>query len=236
MHKDLDALFGLQTVDSEMMLVQRALHGLDQGQAELTALQQATESHASAHQALHRATRDMTDADLEQKGVEVKKKQFEDKLYGGRVQAFKELETIQQEIAALGRRRGDLDERILALMDEVETLTPLESAARSALDAAQNAYDTKQVSYSKRTALLTAKLKELTAQRSERLPAIPDDLLRRYDAIRAHGQGVGIGRIDAGRCGACHTNLPAQTVHSMKHGGTLRTCDNCGRMLCWGSE
>jgi predicted nucleic acid-binding Zn-ribbon protein len=236
MHNDLQALYKVQEADSEIMLVQRALHGLDKGQAELAALQEVTEKHDEAHRALHQASRDLTDSELEQKSVETKKKQCEDKLYGGRVSAFKELEALQQEIVALDRRRGDLDVRILTLMDDVERLTPLEAAARAVMEKARRAHDAKVAAHAKRTGLLAAKLQELQRLRAERLPAVPADLLRRYDNIRSHAHGVGVGRIDAGRCGACHTNLPAQTIHSVKHDLGLRTCDNCGRMLCWGSD
>ncbi|MCX6360947.1 MAG: C4-type zinc ribbon domain-containing protein [Armatimonadetes bacterium] len=236
MHEDLQALYKVQEADSEIMLVQRALHGLDKGHAELAALQEATEKHTEAHKALQQATRDLADSELEQKTVETKKKLCEDKLYGGRVTAFKELEALQQEIAALDKRRGDLDVRILTLMDDIERLKPLDTAARAVKTKARLAHEAKVAAHAKRTGLLNAKLEELYRRRAERLPAVSAELLRRYDSIRSHAHGVAVGRIDAGRCGACHTNLPAQTIHCVKHDMGLRTCDNCGRMLCWGSD
>jgi predicted nucleic acid-binding Zn-ribbon protein len=121
-------------------------------------------------------------------------------------------------------------------MDDVERLTPVEAAAQAVMEKARKAHEAKLAAHAKRTGLLNAKLQELERQREDRLPAVPADLLRRYDNIRSHAHGVGIGRIDSGRCGACHTNLPAQTVHCVKHDLGLRTCDNCGRMLCWGSD
>jgi predicted nucleic acid-binding Zn-ribbon protein len=34
-----------------------------------------------------------------------------------------------------------------------------------------------------------------------------------------------------GNCGGCHLNLPPQVVHNAKTGGSLTSCDYCGRIL-----
>lgn len=234
MNKALTALYALQQVDSALALAQRKYRALDPGRAEQTAAESARQAYEHLSQTHHETVRDLRDAELELKTVESKKKEFEAKLYGGKVQAFKELEAIQQEIEALGRQRGRLDEKILILMEQVETQRAQEAEAKATLDAAESALAQKQAEYKAAARALAEQIRGLTAEREKRAAVVPPPLLKRYDALRAAKQGIGIARIEDGLCGACHTSLPANLIRAVEETESVETCENCGRMLCWG--
>ena len=232
MNKALNALYDLQQVDSALALATKQYQALDPGRAEQAAAESAKALFERQEREHHETTRDLHDAELELKTVETKKKDFEAKLYSGKVQNFKELESIQQEIEALGRQRGRLDERILTLMDQLEVRRSEEAAAKAKLEQADAALAAKQADYKAKARALADKIRSLTSQRNEMAPAIPPALLKRYDSIRAAKQGVGIGRVEDGVCSACHTTLPSNLVRSVEETENVETCENCGRLLC----
>src|SRR5947207_1768280 len=136
MNPNLSALYALQQVDSALALATRQYQALDPGRAEQSAAESALALHDRLLRSLHETEGNLKDSELEQLAVEKKKKDFETKLYSGKVQAPKELASMQEEIEALGRQRGRLDERILTLMDEAEVRRTEEAEAKARLEAA----------------------------------------------------------------------------------------------------
>jgi len=232
MNKALTALYALQQIDSALALAQRKYQALDPGRAEQAAAESARQTYAHLSHTYHETVRDLHDAELELKSVEAKKKDFETKLYSGKVQAFKELEAMQQEIEALGRQRSRLDEKILTLMDQIETRRAQEAEAKAKLEAAEAALAEKQTAYKTSARALAERIRALTAERPKHAETIPPPLLKRYEAIRAAKQGVGIARIEDGVCGACHTSLPANLIRLVEETENVEVCENCGRMIC----
>lgn len=231
MNTALRDLWALQQVDVALADAQRRYRGLDAGLAEQAAFEQATALHADRSHAFHACSGDLQDADLELKSVEAKKKEFEGKLYGGRVTAFKELETMQHEIEALTRQRERLEDRILGLMDDIEVRRAEDAKASKALEEARAALEAKQSRYAADARTLATRIRDLTEQRGGAASIITASLLRRYEAIRATQHGTGVARLDGGACGACHTDLPVNSVRLARETQSMLTCDNCGRLL-----
>jgi predicted nucleic acid-binding Zn-ribbon protein len=233
MNENLLALDALQEVDSALMLATRQYQALDPGRAEQAAAETARTLHDRLLKALHETEGNLKDSELEQLAVERKKKDFESKLYSGKVQNPKELSSMQEEIEALGRQRGKLDERILTLMEELESRRAEEAAAKTHREQSEAALTAKQAGYKSTAKVLAKRIRELTAERPDKAAGIPAPLLKRYDAFRAAKQGVGIARIDSEqRCGACHTSLPSNLIRRVEDTESLELCENCGRLLC----
>jgi predicted nucleic acid-binding Zn-ribbon protein len=237
MRSDLLLLYNVQLVDSELALVARQYQALDQGQAEQAAFEQARSQHEEKLRLLQETTRDLHDSELQLKSVEEKKKDYETRLYGNKIKgSFKELEAAQQEIEALGRQRSWLDEKILNLMEEAEVRRKEEAEAKVARQKAEKAWTEKQAAYKAAARALVERAKRLTADRAERAKLVPEPLMKRYETIRAHKQGVGIARIVDDQCGACRTTLPTNLVRSVRETDRIETCENCGRLLCMEAE
>jgi uncharacterized protein len=232
MNEALTALYGLQQIDSALAMATRKMNLLDQGKAEAAAAEAARASYEEISHRFHSTSGSLTDTELEIQSVEKKRKDFESKLYGGKVQNPKELQAMQEEIEALGRQRGKLDEKMLSLMEDVETHRKEEADSKLALEQAEASLAAKEKAFKSAARVLTKEIKQLTAQRVEAAQPIPPALLKKYDAFRAAKNGVGIGKIDDGRCGACHTNLPSNLVRSVENTDRIELCENCGRILC----
>jgi predicted nucleic acid-binding Zn-ribbon protein len=116
-----------------------------------------------------------------------------------------EREPLDEEVAALERRRGELDAE--------------GSRLRAAVAEAQAAIDQDLVT-------------ELEA-REVAAAGIPADLMALYEQLRAQLDGVGAAPLVNGRCGGCHLALPATEVDRLRKEPpeTLVRCDQCSRIL-----
>ncbi|MBV9848511.1 MAG: hypothetical protein JO250_02370 [Armatimonadetes bacterium] len=231
LYDTLQALYGLQQLDSQIARTRKSQAALDTGAA-------ATENAAAARAeaegkrtALHHLQGDLKDSELKLKGVEDKRKTYHDRLYKGGVTNPKELSNMEKEIAALGRQRADLDGRILELMDRVERAqSDLTAAEERAREADTRRADT-VAAFRSRHDTLELELADLTRRRGEAALQIEDKaLLKRYDDIRAKS-GVGIAKIEDGSCGACHMSLPSGMIKAVKEYAEPQRCENCLRLL-----
>lgn len=231
MNPALKLLYDLQQVDSALASAQRRLRDLDPGRAEQAAADQACQKHEAARASYTTCSGNLHDAELDLKGVETKKADLESRLYGGKVQAFKEMESMQQEIQALGRRRSTLEDTILTLMDEIEVLRANATEAEAQRKTAEEALANRRAEYDRTVAVLNQKIASFTEERTKRAAPVPAAAMKRYETMRASKQGVAIGGIHDSCCGVCHTQLPVNTLRSIADTDAMETCENCGRLL-----
>src|SRR5579862_3855446 len=114
---DLRHLHKLFLIDMALVDIRKRAATLDPGRktaAEIQALEKdLNEGPARMLQA------ELIDLELKQKSFQEKANKFEKDLYGGKVVNPREVEAIQKEIAILKRQRGEFDERILTILDEL---------------------------------------------------------------------------------------------------------------------
>src|SRR5689334_9375648 len=114
---ELRRLYKLHLVDQALLEIRKRAAALDPGKktaAEIQALQKELDEGPAKR--LHS---ELTDLELKQKGFQDKIAKFEKDLYGGKIVNPREVEAIQKEIGILKRQRGELDERILEIWEEL---------------------------------------------------------------------------------------------------------------------
>ncbi len=225
-------LLTLQQIDSELQRKHKAQSALDNGDKAKAEAATAQRSAAEKLRSAHSLAGELKDSELKLSGIESKQKNSRQRLYAGTVTNPKELASIEKEIDALTRQRADLDGRILELMDQSEAAQTASVLAEASARQAEAHVQEVQATYRSRHEALNTEITDLTRQRNEMSAQIDDlALLKRYEDIRAKHSGVGIAALDGKNCGACHMALPSTLVASVKEGGILQFCDNCGRML-----
>ncbi|MDE3725219.1 C4-type zinc ribbon domain-containing protein [Nocardiopsis sp. N85] len=156
-----------------------------------------------------------------------------ERLESGRISSGKELQNLQSEIASLGRRQAELEEIVLEVMEQVETL----SAEVVRLTAA--AHDTR-VEYTEviarrdtATAQIVMDRSRVTENRNRVAGDVPEPLLSLYDKLRAQYGGVAAAPLRYGRCDGCKLVLsPAELgeIRSAAPDEVVR-CEECRRIL-----
>jgi predicted nucleic acid-binding Zn-ribbon protein len=159
--------------------------------------------------------------------------QAEKQLYSGAVTNPRELQALQDDVASIRRRIGQLEDDELEIMELVEPV----DAERARLTGERERLDAEGARL--RTALgeaeseLTAELAAVQAERETAAAEVPDELWPEYDKLRARFGGVGIARLVGSACQGCHLALPAVEVDRIRKLPLDEAvyCEECGRLL-----
>jgi predicted nucleic acid-binding Zn-ribbon protein len=232
----LDDLLEVQALDiTSDQLTHKRAHLPEREQ--LTTTERALLDLAKAHEALQ-AQRDQLGR--EQKRYEdeaatvVAKAEHENTtLYSGKVTVAKELQAIQDEIAALHRRQTDLEDHVLELMEQIEPLDAelaKQDDERARLDALAIALT---ATIAEAETQIDAELATVGEARASAAAGIPDDLLAEYERLRRAFGGIGVARLVGNRCDGCHLTLPSMEVDRIRHAppDTPEHCSECDRIL-----
>ena len=159
--------------------------------------------------------------------------QAEKQLYSGSVTNPRELQALQDDVASIRRRIGQLEDDELEIMELVEPV----DAERAQLTGERERLDAEGARL--RTALgeaeseLAAELAAVQAERDAAAAEVPDELWPEYDKLRARFGGVGIARLVGSTCQGCHLALPAVEVDRIRKLPLDEAvhCEECGRLL-----
>ena len=231
----LEAVLALQDLDVRLQQLRHRRDHLPEREAvakvdaDLSALR-AEHAALEAERARLAGERDAFDGEAAAAGARVAA--IEARLRSGAAGSFRDQEAMAAEIASLSRRRRELEDHELEVMEQLE---PIElafaalSARRSALDADREA------AVAALSSAATAVAAELASAEAERPPladALEADLRRTYDALAARLGGVAVARVVHGTCEGCRLSLSAAELDQLRHGGSGRLrCEQCGRIL-----
>ena len=159
--------------------------------------------------------------------------EIDQSLYGGSVTSPKELVALQADAESLKRRQGDLEDHELEVMEQVEATGATIDDLRAAVDGVAQRLEALRQELTVATAELEVELDEVTRARAAAAEPIDDDLLARYEALRAELGGVAVARLNGSTCEGCHLTLSRVGMDQLKKTGpdALPLCEECGRIL-----
>ena len=165
--------------------------------------------------------------------VEAKVAELDAKLYSGAVTVPRELQAMQAEGEALRRRRAALEDEVLEAMevrDPLEAEVAALERRRGELDGEGSRL---RAAVAEAQALIDRDLEAEVDARTTAAAAVPPDLTALYDQLRARLGGVAAAPLVNGRCGGCHLALPATEVDRLRREppDALVRCDQCSRIL-----
>ncbi|MHB1533639.1 MAG: zinc ribbon domain-containing protein [Acidimicrobiales bacterium] len=165
--------------------------------------------------------------------AEQRSKQVSRRMYSGEISAARELQAMAADVESLDARASDLEDRILALLEEREPLDAAADALEEELTALGERHQAVTAALGVAEAAIDEELADLIAERTRAAAGIPADLMEAYERIRSRQSGVGAARLVGSRCDGCHLSLPATEVDRIRHlpADALVTCDQCGRIL-----
>ena len=165
--------------------------------------------------------------------VRTRKARNDERLASGAITAAKQLQDLQHENASLDRRRSDLEDQELEVMERAEQVQHVLDRLLAARDEHLAARSTAEQGRDAALAELDAEVERVTGERAQVAGELPGDLLALYEKIRAAEGGVGAGAITRGRCSGCRLDLMGNEkaeVRAAAPDDVLRH-DECGRIL-----
>ncbi|HOS29000.1 MAG TPA: C4-type zinc ribbon domain-containing protein [Deltaproteobacteria bacterium] len=226
----LQGLIALQNVELEIFKAEEGLKELPKDIDEIDSIIRARKSSLDAV--------DEEIAMLEEKKVplETELKENQEILDAAdarikKIKTNKEYLALQREIDLAKKRKSDIEEQLLGLMDKIE---------KKGLDKEriQKSFDTDKVILDEKKGKLLDQMRELEAVvaeykgQDEKLRASVDpSLLSKYDRIKQSKRGLAVVECRHGVCMGCHMHIPPQLYNELVRGDKLITCPTCQRML-----
>ncbi len=177
--------------------------------------------------------RELTKAEGDVDQVRSRAERDQKRLDAGQVSSPKELESLQHEIATLGRRQSDLEEIVLDVMERLESSQSRSSELVAQREVAQARATELTASRDTTTAGIDAEVQQLRAQRDTQSGSIDAALLTLYEKIRAQQGGVGAAELRQRRCGGCRLELNNVEINQLRDADPdeVMRCDECRRIL-----
>jgi predicted nucleic acid-binding Zn-ribbon protein len=169
--------------------------------------------------------------ELETSGLADKLKQVNERLYSGRITNAKELADLNRDEKMLERRKSDLEDRSLVLMEQLEIAE--RSVSEKQTSEQKISVETTDRRNREQTQLdkLHAEQANIDRKRQSLRAQLPTDALRVYDQLRQTKKGRAVVRVQAASCVACGTAVPSGLISRLKLGTELVFCTNCERIL-----
>lgn len=166
-------------------------------------------------------------------GLEMKVAAEDKKLYSGTVSAPKELQAIQDEIAALGRRQRHLEDEIIEQMEAAEPLDAQLAGHASTRAELTARLDEATAALRAAEAVIDADVAIEQAARDRAAASVPPGLLAEYDVLRRSLGGVAVARLEGSSCRGCHLQLAAVELERIRKlpADAVVHCEECGRIL-----
>lgn len=226
----LHQLLHLQEIDSEIRDKKQRLREVLTRKKADEELQEARRRKERTETTLSKARSRQTDLELELGQVNANARRSEERLYSGRVKNPKELEDLQQSIAALGRRRDALEDQILEAMLAVEEATEEDEAAREQLEQVEEEWAKLSAALESEQDELARRLNELLELRKQQVERLEPALLKTYEATAARHGGVGVAALKHSMCQVCGVRTSGSKERAAR-AGELVYCGSCDRIL-----
>lgn len=235
MEKTMKLLIGLQAYDI------RIKEKLDQKEKGPAAVQKRQEDLAAAeallqeemdkldsHESLSRET------ELEIQDLDERLKKAEVKLSS--IASNKEYKAALKEIEGIRHEKEALETAVIELMEQKDKLVGVCDDNRKITETKKKQFDQDRKQILRDMKILDKELKRLKKERESCCKATNDSLLKKYDMLRDHKNGIAITPVIKGVCQTCRMAIPPQKFNELIRGDKLMNCPSCARIMYWGED
>lgn len=230
-------LFSLQQVDSALDRLRAQRAALDDGAGLRVQAAEATSRLERLHGELAEGQRRQRALDLEIQSLRERRRKLDADLYSGRIRNPKELEAMQDDLAALGRLQTTREDEVLQVMEQVETLEAQARDAERARIEIETALARAVEAYARAAETIDREIAALDERRAALAAELDEEVLRRYERLRPAKAGLAVAVVHRGVCQGCHVTVSQRIASRLERDtDALVTCEGCGRILVLGPE
>ncbi len=225
------SLYRLQQIDNQIDHAKNRLQAIKKVLEDNAELHQSMEETRLSEEAYKTAEKTLKQAETDAQNLHIKIEQIEASLYSGSSHSPKELQDLQNDLAALKRHRITLEDGQLDAMIASEKA---ESALRLAQENMQGVQDRlagQNRNLSQEQESLQKEVERLTTERNAAAGGISEDIVTIYDQLRQQKRGVAIATISDNSCDACGSTLSLAQIQAARSSSQMTTCPSCGRIL-----
>lgn len=225
-------LLDLQEIDLQIdrLLDQRqSLPELDEYKTQHDVVKGLDSELESRSESLRTIELNLDKAEGELEILEIKLDEHETRLFAGGMSA-RETEHMRLEVQSLKAQKGAMEERVLALLEEVDPARGLVDETNRDIEAANQRKNDLESAIKSQWKTIDAELARKEERKKSALEPIDEELLELYEKLRGIKEGVAVASYDHGVCGGCHMTLsPAEQDEAFD--ADLPRCVHCRRIL-----
>jgi predicted nucleic acid-binding Zn-ribbon protein len=143
----------------------------------------------------------------------------------------KDVQGIQSQLQALAKRRGELEDAELVLLERKDEIGASLQSINDERAEIQTVLATLETQQTAGLAKLTSGQQLLREDRARNMSQLSSELAEHYEKLFA--RGVGVGRLDGLVCDACGMTLGGDSLESVRNtpADELAHCGECGAIL-----
>lgn len=224
-------LYRLQQIDSQIDRARARLQVIQKILEDDASLQQAKEETRLSEEALAASEETLKQSEIEVNNVQIKIEQIDASLYGGPMHSPKDLQDLQNDLAALKRHKANLEDHQLEAMISVENAEAAVHKTKAELQVVRDRLAEQNRGLTLEQESLKKEVEKLNIERNATSAAIPAEVIGLYDQLRQQKRGVAIATISDNSCDACGSRLSLAQIQSARSSSQMAQCPSCGRIL-----
>jgi predicted nucleic acid-binding Zn-ribbon protein len=147
------------------------------------------------------------------------------------VKTNQEYQALLHEISTAKAEKNAIEDKILVLMEDAETLATELKAAEAALASAKKEGDQARAALGREKQTLSEEVARLTHDRAQEARGVDAALLGRYDQLLKQRRGQAVAAMIGELCTACHVRLRPHIAQQIRRNDSIIACDSCQRIL-----
>lgn len=224
-------LYRLQQIDTSYDQTLARIEELEKLLSDRSFLVQAEEAFKRADEDLQAELKKLHQAENSVREQRIKIEQEETALYSGKMRNPKELQDLQNEVAALKRYLTTLEDRLLEVMIATEEAEKAAEEAKANLDKAQAQMIEKNARLTAEKSNLIKDKERLELERRVACSAISSEDLDLYNQLRQSRRGVAVAIVTNRTCSACGSTLTPALIQAANSPTQIIRCSSCNRIL-----
>ncbi len=230
MEQDLQILQEIQEWDKEIFALSQTLEEIP---AELSDVNQKAENERIK---LKKLQDDLKILQLKQKEKEVELNSKEDNIHKyeaqlTQVKTNKEYASLQTEIKSLKADNSLLEEAIINIFDQVESMQKNIDAQKKNVETVEAMLKQKKEELEQSSKQVRQKIDQLTGKKKEKIKGVKPEIASLYEQIVTKKRGIAMVLVEGEVCPACQMQLRPQVLNEVKMKERIILCDNCSRIL-----
>ncbi len=226
----LSSLIALQALDSAADAARKRISEIPAAERALdAAVATAQAAVAEARVKVHDNTTARRALEKDVATIDARMARFED--HKAAVKTNQEFQALTHEIAVAQTSKSELEDQIIALLDEADASNATLKAAEAVLAERRRTADADHKALHADRATQDAELTRLSAARTLAAAAVPAAILAKYEQLLKGRKGVAVAAMVNGLCTACHVRLRPNVEQQVRKSDAIVACDSCQRLL-----
>ena len=230
MSPTLSALIALQALDSAAEALRKRLADMPAAeQAIATALGAARASVDAEKARIQENTQARRALEKDIAGVDTRLARFDD--HKAAVKTNHEYTALLHEISTAKAEKDAIEERLLVLMEEGDTLAAGLKTAERALTEEEDRGRKAKAALETDRGQIDKELTHLSSERARESREVDTALLSKYSQLLKQRKGIAVSKMTGEICEACHVRLRPQIFNTVRRNEEIIQCDTCQRIL-----